>query len=186
MSTTTDNKQAIRYYLATIGLTYAATFQPRPQPIDTVKYPQLHWLITLTTGKQVAQFPYSQGMGHVKGYQAYHKTPYDRRIAEDAYRKTCETGKLYRPSQTLGFWPTSATQPAPDVLDVLYCLVLDASVRHASTYEEWAAEYGYDPDSRKGEQVYRACQKQTTELLRVLGGGTVGRAALERLEKLEE
>lgn len=179
MNTTTDSKQAIRDYLATIGLTYAATFQPRPQPIDTVKYPQLHWLITLTTGKQVAQFPYSQGVGHVKGYQQFHKSPYDRREAGKSYRHTCETGKV-----RIGF--KFSRQPAPDVLDVLSCLVMDASVRHASQYEEWASDYGYDADSRKGEQAYRDCQKQTTDLLSVLGGGTVGRAALERLEKLEE
>lgn len=181
MNTTTGNKQAIRDYLATIGLTYAATFQPRPQPRESVKHPRLHWLVTLSNGKQVAQFPYSEGVGHVKGYQAYHKTRYDTAQAEARYRKTCETGLVQERE-----FSRPITQPAPDMLDVLYCLVSDASVRHASTYEEWAAEYGYDADSRKGEQVYRDCQKQTTDLLRVLGGGTVGRAALERLEKLEE
>ncbi len=180
MSTTTDNKQALRDYIAKLGLTYTATFQPRPQPRETVKHPQLHWLITLTTGSQVAQFPYAEGMGHVKGYQ---QPPWNGRMTlaqadeQALYRKTCETGLLYH---------VRGIQPAPDVLDVLYCLVMDASVRHAATYEEWASDYGYDADSRKGEQVYRDCQKQTTDLLRVLGGGTVGRAALERLEKLEE
>lgn len=187
MNTThTDNKQALRDYVDSLGLTYTATFQPRPQPRETVKHPQMHWLITLTNGKQSAQFPYSQGLGHVKGYQQVHKSSYDRRCAEDAYRKTCETGKLYRASATVGFWPTNQTQPAPDLLNMLYCLVMDASVRHASQYEEWASDYGYDADSRKGEEIYRACQKQTTDLLRVLGGGAVGRNALERLEKLEE
>lgn len=179
MHTTTDNKQAIRDYIDSLGLTYTATFQPRPQPRETVRHPQLHWLITLTNGKQSAQFPYSQGMGHVKGYQQFHKSPYDRREAGKSYRHTCETGKV-----RIGF--KFSRQPAPDVLDVLSCLVMDASVRHASQYEEWASDYGYDADSRKGEEIYRACQKQATDLLRVLGGGTVGRAALERLEKLEE
>jgi len=187
MNTTTDNKQALREYVDSLGLTYTATFQPRPQPRETVKHPQLHWLITLTNGKQSAQFPYSQGMGHIKGYHQSHKTAYDKRQAEVCYRLTCETGKLYRPSISGDFpaWATG-TQPAPDLLDVLYCLVMDASVRHTATYEEWASNYGYDEDSRKGEAIYRACQKQTTDLLRVLGGGTVGRNALERLEKLEE
>lgn len=182
MSTThTDNKQAIREYVDSLGLTYTATFQPRPQPRESVVHPQLHWLVTLSNGKQVAQFPYREGVGHVTGYQTYHKTHYDKAQAEARYRKACETGLVQERE-----FSQPTPQPAPDVLDVLYCLVLDASVRHASTYEEWAAENGYDADSRKGEQVYRDCQKQTTDLLRVLGGGTVGRNALKRLEKLEE
>ncbi len=185
MPTHTEQTE-LQTYVNGLGLQYTATFQPRPQPRETVEHPQLHWLITLTNGKQSAQFPYSQGVGHVKGYQQFHKSSYDKRCAEDAYRKTCETGKLYRASDTLGFWPTNHTQPAPDLLDVLYCLVSDANVRHSATYEEWASEYGYDEDSRKGEETYRACQKQTTDFLRVLGGGTVGRAALDRLERLEE
>jgi len=188
MSTTAnDTKQALQDYVATLGLTYQATFQPRPQPRETVKHPQLHWLITLGKGTQTAQFPYSEGMGHVKGYKQYHATKFDKRQAEACYRLTCETGKLYRPSAS-GDFPSwvAGEQPAPDMLDVLYCLVSDAAVRHASTYEEWASEYGYDADSRKGEEIYRACQKQTTDLLRVLGGGKVGRQALDTLEKLEE
>ena len=113
------------------------------------------------------------------------KTPYDRRIKDQAIRYTCETGRIER---TIGPYGVvkPGKQPAPDMLDVLYGLVSDASVRHASTYEEWAGEYGYDTDSRKGEEIYRACQKQTTDLLRILGQGQVGRAAMDRLEKLEE
>lgn len=181
MRTTTDNKQALRDYVDSLGLTYTATFQPRPQPRETVKHPQLHWLITLTNGSHVARFPYSQGMGHVKGYQWHHKSRYDAAQANARCRKACETGMV----QVTEF-ARPVPQPAPDILDVLYCLVMDASVRHSATYEEWASDYGYDEDSRKGEEIYRACQKQTTDLLRVLGGGTVGRNALERLEKLEE
>lgn len=188
MSTTqTDQKQALREYVDSLGMTYTATFLPMKQPVETVKNPQLHWHIALTNGSVSATFPYFEGMAHVKGYQQYHKTKFDQRQAEDCYRATCETGKLYRPSMTGDFprW-TNGVQPAPDVLDVLYCLVSDASVRHSAAYEEWAPDYGYDIDSRKGEEVYRACQKQTTDLLRVLGGGRVGREALDRLEKLEE
>lgn len=186
MNPTTDNKQALKEYVNSLGLTYTATFQPRPQPRETVERPQLHWLITLSTGKQSAQFPYSQGCAHVKGYKQFYPTKYDKWQAEQCYRMTCETGKLYRPSVSGDFpaW-VPGTQPAPDVLDVLYCLVSDASVRHSATYEEWASEYGYDADSRKGEDMYRACQKQTIDLLRVLGAGTVGRNALDKLEQLE-
>lgn len=178
--TTTDNTQALKEYVDSIGLAYTATFQPRPQPREPVEHPQLHWLITLSNGKQSAQFPYSQGRAHVKGYKAFHATRYATAQANARYRKACETGLV----QVTEF-ARPVPQPAPDVLDVLYCLVSDASVRHMSTYEEWASDYGYDEDSRKGEETYRACQKQTTDLLRVLGGGKVGRNALDKLEQLE-
>lgn len=178
--TTTDNKQALKEYVDALGLTYTATFQPRPQPRETVEHPQLHWLITLSNGKQSAQFPYSEGCGHVTGYKAFHATRYDTAQADARYRKACETGLV----QVTEF-ARPIPQPAPDVLDVLYCLVSDASARHSATYEEWASDYGYDEDSRKGEETYRACQKQTTDLLRVLGAGTVGRNALDKLEQLE-
>lgn len=81
---------------------------------------------------------------------------------------------------------TAKKQPAPKLIDILYCLVCDASVRHYSTYEEWVPELGYDEDSRKGEETYRACQKQTMDFLRVLGSGKMGRNAMDILEKLEE
>jgi len=188
MSTTqTDTKQVLREYVGSLGLCYTATFIPKKQPRETVPNPQLHWQIELTNGPTSVSFPYFEGVAHVQGYQQRHKTKYDTRQAEVCYRLTCETGKLYRLSVTGDApWPLGKTQPTPDFLDVLYCLVMDASVRHNATYEEWASEYGYDEDSRKGEAVYRACQKQTTDLLRVLGGGNVGREALDRLEKLEE
>lgn len=186
MSTTqTDTKHALREYVDSLGLTYTATFLPMTQPVEMVKNPQLHWHITLANGPVNATFPYSQGCGHVKGYEKVPvKTPYDRRMKEEAIRRTCETGRITYHATYGTVKP--GIQPAPDVLDVLYCLVMDAGVRHSASYEEWAAEYGYDIDSRKGEEVYRACQKQTTGLLRVLGGGRVGRQALDRLEKLEE
>jgi len=186
MTTTTDNKQALREYIESLGLTYQATFIPVRQDADKVKHPKLHWSITLTSVSAFAQFPYSEGCGHVKGYEKMPiKTPYDRRIKEQATRHTCETGRIERTVGHHGL-VKPGKQPAPDVLDVLYCLVSDASVRHAPTYEEWASEYGFDADSRKGEEIYRTCQKHTTDLLRVLGLGQVGRAAMDRLEKLEE
>jgi len=186
MTTTTDNKQALREYVESLGLTYQATFIPMRQDADRVKHPELHWSITLTSGTMFAQFPYSQGCGHVKGYEKMPvKTPYDRRIKEQCIRRTCETGGIEQLAGRYGL-VKPGKQPAPDVLDVLYCLVSDASVRHCSSYEEWAGDYGYDTDSRKGEEIYRTCQKQTADLLRVLGQGHVGRAAMDRLEKLEE
>lgn len=58
----------------------------------------------------------------------------------------------------------------PALADVLDCLAADAySVENARDYEEWAGEYGFDPDSRKGYAVYETCRKQSERLKRFLG-----------------
>ena len=176
----TETKTQLEEYVNSLGLTYMATFQPKPQPADKVKNPQLHWLISLSKGKRTLETPYSQGMGHVQGYRQNFKTPYDKRVAEEQYRYTCETGKLSYYSESAGNWyPSNKMQPTPKLLDVLYCLVMDASVLDYSSYEEWAPELGYDIDSRKGEQVYKDCIKQSLALKNL-----IGHEALEKLREL--
>ena len=166
MDTTTE-KQDLATYLQTLGLTYTATFKPTPQPADTVKNPQLHWSITIERNKRTFECPYSEGIGHIKGYQQFHKTPYDRRQAEARYRKTCETGKLYGHAPNIDWDTVVGTQPSPKLADVLYCVTSDADVLNSPTYEEWASAFGYDPDSRKGEAIYRACLTQSLALKRI-------------------
>lgn len=184
MTTHTD-KAELRAYVDGLGLQYTAMFQPRLQPVETVKDPQLHWRITLSRAREkggvfTMECDYSQGIGHVIGYQYHHKSAYDARIAKEAYRKTCETGKLFKLTDTIGWMSIGKVQPAPALLDVLYCLVSDADVLNYPTYEQWAPEFGYDPDSRKGEEIYRKCIEQTLALLPVLGG----QANLEKLREL--
>lgn len=59
----------------------------------------------------------------------------------------------------------------PTLKEVLSCLLLDARPfceGHVS-YKEWAGDYGYDEDSRKGEKVFRACEKQSLALRDLIG-----------------
>jgi hypothetical protein len=58
----------------------------------------------------------------------------------------------------------------PDIGDILSSVALDAgSVLNARDFEDWAADFGYDTDSRKAEATYKACQEQTEELSDLLG-----------------
>jgi hypothetical protein len=60
--------------------------------------------------------------------------------------------------------------PPPTCADVLGNLASDASMAdNAATYEDFASELGYDPDSRKGERIYQACRKIADDLRRFLG-----------------
>lgn len=180
---TDEQKQALSDYVQSLNFSYQATFQPRPQPVETVKNPQLHWLITLTSqGKfrHTMQTNYSEGMGHVDNYKQIHKTRYDARRWEQAYRLTCETGKICKVMEHAeNPYQTEQSQPQPDLLDVLYSLVSDASVLDHTSFESWAGDFGYDTDSRKAEDIYRACLKNAHDLMPIIGGP-------KGLEKLQE
>jgi hypothetical protein len=58
----------------------------------------------------------------------------------------------------------------PHVNDVLDCLASDASsYDNAQGFEDWAADFGLDPDSRKAERTYKAVQVSAAKLKRFLG-----------------
>ena len=58
----------------------------------------------------------------------------------------------------------------PELADVLDCLASDAAgYENARHFEDWAAEYGYDQDSRKGYAIFETVEKQAKDLQRLLG-----------------
>jgi hypothetical protein len=71
---------------------------------------------------------------------------------------------------TIYFSQGPAVCREPTAADVLDCLASDASSLDSSRgFEDWARDLGYDPDSRKAESTYRAIERQTEGLRRVLG-----------------
>jgi hypothetical protein len=73
----------------------------------------------------------------------------------------CETGFAHEYTMQ-GFRPrrvrnTGRIPILPGLADVLYPLVIDASVLDYSGFEDWAANFGYEPDSRKAEAIYKSC-----------------------------
>ena len=73
-----------------------------------------------------------------------------------------------RRSMTTYFSMGSALTREPSAADVLDCLASD-SAGIGEQFEDWAREYGYDPDSRKAERSYKTCQRQAKILLQFLG-----------------
>jgi hypothetical protein len=69
----------------------------------------------------------------------------------------------------------AALSREPTEEEVLSCLASDATTPDDG-FEEWAREFGYDPDSRKAERVYKACKRQTEKLR-----GFLGQPAFEEL-----
>lgn len=71
---------------------------------------------------------------------------------------------------TVPFYMGAAHTDEPTAAAVLSCLLMDSeSVRHGQTFEEWARDLGYDPDSRKAERTFNACVQSSNKLTRLLG-----------------
>lgn len=79
---------------------------------------------------------------------------------------------------------THYTEPEPPTArDVLYCLVSDAlSWENARTFEDFAGEFGYSPDSRRAEKIYNACGETSKALRFFLPSGVDLSDLLEALD----
>ena len=125
----------------------------------------LNWAITLLRdGRPVLLADYSAGIGHCPSYKqmARWTRDYDASINHE-----CEKGTT-APDPNKWFSP-KGTLIRPKDTDVLHSLVMDSDVINHATYEDWASDFGYDPDSRKGEAVYRACLEIALKLRAGLG-----------------
>lgn len=122
-----------------LGVTTAATFIPHKTPEGET--PTLRWRVSVRrNGLEVYSTEYSAGCAAAPSYRQGPVTV--------AVKTECETGMRHD-----GGGPV----PAPKAADVLYCLLSDATGADIS-FEEWAGDLGYDPDSRKAESVYNACR----------------------------
>lgn len=84
---------------------------------------------------------------------------------------------VFQPKMTRGDSGSRKAVPIlPDALDVIYSLVMDSSVLDAGGFENWAADYSYDTDSRSAESTYRACLDIALKMR-----GAIGESGLETL-----
>jgi len=159
----TEKAKAYCEQLLANGVSYSAEFVPQSRSRNKdEKQPSLNWRVTIAKGNVKLETDYMQGCAHIPHYShAFARLA----VYADAVREACETGKsriipgksAYDAAQGGRVIPRVREIPAPEFADVLYCLVWDASAIDFTGFEEWAREYGYDPDSRKAEQTYRAC-----------------------------
>ena len=137
----------------------------------------LNWKVTLLRdGKPVIETDYSAGEGHCPSYNKKAPAAWKRpaRFWRDAVCEwECENGfeavlKPFFSDFTRKQKPRSdadidAGRPRvffpiePKPQDVVFALILDSSVLNYRNYAEWAADFGYNPDSISGEKLYRDC-----------------------------
>lgn len=135
-----------------LGVQMAAEFIPTPPPAPTPQ--DFRFTITLTRGRMSFTTSYRMGSGHVQ---------YDGR--EWIRRLDLEACLRYGKGRLRGF-RYSVFAPVPALVDVMYALFLDASNTDLPL-EEWAVDYGYDPDSRTAERTYNACTETAKNLRRM-------------------
>lgn len=126
-------------------------------------WPCIEYTVRLSFhGKEIITTQYKLGVGHVD--------PKKARIA--SWGLTVDEHQLFEHWQSnprtvfrdKELWANTAAKIAkaqkvvPNPPDVLHSLLSDGQAFFsAMRFEDWAAEYGYSPDSRKAEEIYRAC-----------------------------
>ena len=102
------------------------------------------WTVALTyQGRTYADISYRMGTGHSK----------PATFADGA----------------MGYQPVKGWEPtAPHASDVIDSLLLDVCGLD-QPFESWAADLGYDGDSRKAERIYHECLKTLPRLRALLG-----------------
>jgi hypothetical protein len=166
--TATEPRESMQAAIAKLGLSIKAEFVPWSKSRNAnEKQKSLNWRVKLLKGERVIlETDYSAGEGHCPSYkQSLGSMSYDQRQALDY---ECENGRVA--GRIPGTRFLSGGKPIlPDELDVIHSLALDSDVIDYANYEDWASEFGYDPDSRKAETTYRACLQHALALREAVG-----------------
>lgn len=164
-------------FCAASGIAYRAEFVPQSKSRNADKpEPCLNWRVMLEKNGHVLVTDYMQGCAHVLNYEG--RFPRSA-VYADAVKRACETGKSRLRKGKRNAYDACAAdltlgsmldkpQPLPTLADVLYCLVSDSDAMEHATFEEWAGAFGYDPDSRAAEKIYRACLETALTLRHIV------------------
>jgi hypothetical protein len=178
---TTETKLDPAATIERLGLTVASTFVPFSQSRNAKKkHKSLNWRVTLQKdGRDIITTDYSAGIAHCPAYKASVRRLGERDsiMRHEAIAQECEGGRAVSVGEGTGFI-FKHQDILPSACDVIYSLLADADVLNEFSYEDWAANTGYNPDSRKGEALYRAY----LEIALKLRNG-IGKAALAELRE---
>ena len=150
------------------GLTVEATFIPFSQSRNKAsKLLSLNWRVTLLhNGKPILTTDYMMGIGHAPASKLS--------VREVGHRNSLIRHKLLEREAETGRAAYDAIRPSgapilPAPLGVIADLLNECDVLDYGAFEQWAPEFGYDPDSRSAEKIYRQCLEHALTLRAALG-----------------
>lgn len=162
-----------------LGLSVASEFVPYERsrsykPGAKLNDLSLNWKVSLQrNGKTILTTDYTVGIAHCPSYT--HGKMYEDQAT--AVRYECDHGKKARLMPSIGnIMPGAAIKP--NDLDVIHSLVSDSDVLDHNGFESWAGDLEYDTDSRKAEDIYRAC----LDIALALRNG-IGESGLQQLRE---
>ncbi|MFN7882983.1 MAG: hypothetical protein ACK5PF_08230 [bacterium] len=152
------------FILTAMAITLDAVFVPFSQSRSKgEKQPSLNWRVTLKKdGREVIATDYMQGCAHCPAYSSptmFKSGKLDEYTTKKRIAAECETGRATSSGDhcTSTFSNNGAKIKPPSVVDVLHSLLQDGRAIDSRDFADWCADYGYDTDSRKAEENYRAC-----------------------------
>jgi hypothetical protein len=136
--------------------------EPKVSTKDDDGWEHFAWRVSLMRGNEGLAVPWRAGLGHV--------------MQADKPRRRWDPDRYE-------YVPNMVPEP-PTTADILDSLRLDAECYdEARDFEDFAATFGYDTDSRKAEALYHACAEMAKKL-RIFLGNTAYTQLLEEVERL--
>lgn len=152
------------FILDAMGVTLSAVFVPLSQSRNKADTrPSLNWRVTLRKdGRDVTETDYMQGPGRCPAYRQPSTFPNGHRdewMTRQRIAAECETGRATaNVSRGGNFVPRAGKRiDPPAVVDVLHCLLTDASAIDCRDFADWCDETGGDSDSIAARDAYNAC-----------------------------
>lgn len=98
--------------------------------------------------------------------------PFSRNAAQYVAERECgiRGGSRYRPEieAEAAAIACRVAKWTPNAAEIFAGICRDGRDTRDVSFEDWAPEFGYDPDSRKAEKVYNACRQCWADALRLV------------------
>ena len=154
--------QAIEKY----NLRMEAVFVPfRESRNKNEKNKSLNWKVSIFSGsRKILETDYSAGIAHCPAYSKKWPYAYEKNLAIEL-----EVTTGFQSIMKYGTVASTKIPILPDLRSVLHSLVLDGSAIDLGGFENWAAEFGFDIDSRKVFDTYQVCFSIGMNLINAIG-----------------
>jgi hypothetical protein len=149
-------------------------------PTGTVRddWPRISYRVAIQDSRrrEIWSGNYHLGLGHVNFKGGHPRVLSDREtdLARALARGATIHPEFRQEAAKVAARFAKAQAVAPKLNDVMHSVLSEgAAFFDGQRFEDWAADFGYDPDSRKAEAIFRACDETGRQLARNLSRDTL-------------